>query len=255
MRIPLIAANWKMHKTLGEAEKFASEFPLDQELFEKVEVVICPPFTALQVVGESIRGTAIKLGAQNMHFAEQGAYTGEISPLMLGDLGCDYVILGHSERRHIFQESSQFINEKIKTALKYHIRPILCVGETLEEREKGETRLICKEQLLDSLSGIEIREPSQIAVAYEPVWAIGTGRNADPGDAEEVISYLRELLADKWGNALAEGIRILYGGSVKPGNTAEFMQQKNIDGALVGGASLEIESFYNIIKGAVNKGE
>lgn len=255
MRIPMIAANWKMHKSIKEAERFASEFPLDQELLQKAEVVICPPFTALQIVSESIKGTVLKLGAQNMHPAEQGAYTGEISPLMLSDLGCAYVILGHSERRHIFKESNQFINEKVKTALNHKIRPILCVGETLEERERGETRQICRKQLLDGLSGVEIDEPSMITVAYEPVWAIGTGRNADPRGAEEVISYLRQILGEICGASPAEGIRILYGGSVKPGNIADFMRQENIDGALVGGASLEMDSFYNIIKGAVNNGE
>jgi triosephosphate isomerase len=255
MRIPMIAANWKMHKSLKEAEKFASEFPLDPELLRKVEVVICPPFTALQIVSESIKGTVIKLGAQNMHPAEEGAFTGEVSPLMLNDLGCTYVILGHSERRHVFKESNQFVNDKVKAALNHGIRPIICVGETLEERERGETRQICRKQLLDALSAIEIDEPSLISIAYEPVWAIGTGRNADPRDAEEVISYLRQLLGDKYGASLAGGIRILYGGSVKPGNIAQFMQQENLDGALVGGASLEIDSFYKIIQGAVNKGE
>lgn len=254
MRIPMIAANWKMYKTINEAEKFASEFPLDQELQQGVDVVICPSFTALQTVSESIRGTSLMLGAQNMHPAEQGAFTGEVSPLMLSDLGCKYVILGHSERRHIFKESSQFINEKVKTALKYGIGPILCVGETLEEREAGKTREICGSQLLEGLADAEIVEPTMIAIAYEPVWAIGTGRNADPQDAEEVISYLRQLLVDKYGAGLAGEIRILYGGSVKPQNAADFMKQQNIDGALVGGASLEIESFYNIINSAVYDG-
>lgn len=254
MRIPMIAANWKMYKSINEAEKFASEFPLDPELLQKAEVVICPPFTALQTVSESLRGTGILLGAQNMHPAEQGAFTGEISPMMLSDIGCKHVILGHSERRHIFQESNEFINLKVKAAVQHGIGPILCVGETLEERERGETRQVCKKQLLECLLNVETDDPSMISIAYEPVWAIGTGRNADPKDAEEVIAYIRKLLEERYGSDLSGRIRILYGGSVKPGNIEEFMQQQNIDGALVGGASLEIDSFYNIINNAVNYG-
>ncbi len=251
MRKPIIAANWKMHKTLREAENFAAQFPAEPELYEKVDVVICPPFTALQVVGEALRGTGIKLGAQNLYPRDQGAFTGEISPLMLKDLGCSYVILGHSERRQILQEDNKFINEKIKAALKHGLTPILCVGETLEERKEGQTETVCGNQLLGCLADLEKEDVSKLVIAYEPVWAIGTGVNARPEDAEKTIAFIRDFLAWQYGLEMAEQIRIQYGGSVKPDNIKELMKQKNIDGALVGGASLEVESFFSIVQGAV----
>lgn len=251
MRIPIIAANWKMHKTLKEAENYASEFPVNEEKREKVEIIICPPFTALEAVGEALKGTGIKLAAQNMHPAPQGAFTGEVSPLMLKELGCEYVILGHSERRHIFGEKDSFINEKVKSALAHGIKPILCIGETLEERQGRQTETVCKGQLLQSLVGVEEKDIAQVVVAYEPVWAIGTGVNASAEDAEKTISYVREVLSGQYGVEKAAEIRIQYGGSVKPANIAEFMKQENIDGALVGGASLDAASFYSIVQGAL----
>lgn len=250
LRKPIIAANWKMHKTVKEGENFAAEFPLDVALYQEVEVVLCPPFTALQVVGEALRGTGIKLGAQNLYPAEKGAFTGEISPLMLQDLGCTYVILGHSERRHILGEKDEFINQKVKTAFAAGLIPILCVGETLEQRQQGETEEVCRRQILKGLKELDCKAVSRMVIAYEPVWAIGTGVNAGPQDAEETIAFIRKVIADNFSQGAGEAVRIQYGGSVKPGNIKDFMKYDNIDGALVGGASLEVNSFYEIVQGA-----
>ncbi|MGI6605516.1 MAG: triose-phosphate isomerase [Peptococcia bacterium] len=250
MRKPIIAANWKMHKLIKEAEGFVTEFPVDIELYQEVDTVICPAFTALQTVGEALEGTGIKLGAQNLYPQVQGAFTGEVSPLMLKDLGCTYIILGHSERRHILGEEDSFINEKVKTALAHGLIPILCVGETLEERKKGQTEEVCRRQLLGGLAGLDAAAIRPLVIAYEPVWAIGTGVNASAQDAQETIAFLRRVLADGWGKETAEAIRIQYGGSVKPQNIKEFMACQDIDGALVGGASLEVDSFYAIVQGA-----
>lgn len=239
-----------MYKVIKEAESFAAEFPLDTELYQEVEVVICPPFTALQVVGAALRGTGIKLGAQNLYPKEQGAFTGEISPVMLKDLGCTYVILGHSERRHILGEQDAFINEKVKAALRHELIPILCVGETLEQRQQGKTEEICRRQLAGGLAGVDAAALASLVIAYEPVWAIGTGVNASAQDAEETIAFLRHVIAEGWGKEAAAAIRIQYGGSVKPQNVQQFMDCEDIDGALVGGASLEVDSFYAIIQGA-----
>ncbi len=239
-----------MYKVINEAESFAAEFPLNTELYQEVEVVICPPFTALQVVGAALRGTGIKLGAQNLYPKEQGAFTGEISPLMLKDLGCTYVILGHSERRHILGEQDAFINEKVKEALRYELIPILCVGETLEQRQQGQTEEICRRQLAGGLAGVDKAALASLVIAYEPVWAIGTGVNASAQDAEETIAFLRRVIAEGWGEEAAAAVRIQYGGSVKPQNVQQFMECEDIDGALVGGASLEVDSFYAIIQGA-----
>lgn len=251
MRTPVIAANWKMNKLLYEAENFASEFPIDIELYKKAEVVLCPPFTCLQVVSQSLKGTGIHLGAQNMYPEEKGAFTGEISPVMLKDAGCTYIILGHSERRHILAESNEFINKKVEAALKHGLIPILCIGETLDERQKGATEEICTKQLLGSLKGINTEDIANIVIAYEPVWAIGTGVSASFEDAEGIISFIRELVSKEYGIDTANTVRILYGGSVKPENISEFMASENIDGALVGGASLNIDSFFDIIKNGV----
>jgi len=249
-RKPVIAANWKMNKLIQEVVSFVAGFPKDPEPDQKIEVVICPPFTALQTVAEALRGTKIKLGAQNLYPKSQGAFTGEISPLMLKDVGCTYVILGHSERRHILGEQDTFINEKVQAALAHDLIPILCVGETLEERRQGQTETVCRSQLLGSLEGLDAEAVKKLVIAYEPVWAIGTGVNASAQDAEETIAYLRRVIAEKWGDEAAAAVRIQYGGSVKPQNIAEFMACANIDGALVGGASLESDSFYEIIQGA-----
>ena len=248
MRKPVIAANWKMHKTIKEAESFAAEFPFEPELFDNVEVVIFPPFTALSVVAEALKGTGIKMGAQNMHPDERGAFTGEISPLMLKDAGCTCVILGHSERRHIFLESDEYINRKVKAALKYGLKPFLCVGETLEERQAGLTEEICQKQLSGSLAGVSADEIATMIIAYEPVWAIGTGVNATSEDAEKSIAFIRGCIGTSFGQEAARQVRIQYGGSVKPSNIGEYIKCDNIDGALVGGASLEIDSFYSLIE-------
>lgn len=255
MRTPIIAANWKMHKTTHEAEEFLSKFLLSKTLSKKVEVIICPPFTSLQLASEKLRGTNIALGAQNMYPEEKGAFTGEISPLMLKDLNCRYVILGHSERRHIFHETNELVNRKIKAALKNQLIPILCVGETLTEKKAGQTEAICQQQILRSLAGLPEEEVSGIVIAYEPVWAIGTGVNATADDAEKTISYIRSVLKEAFSEKAGQDVRILYGGSVNPENIHYFMEQNNIDGALVGGASLESESFLQIIEGASNKEE
>jgi triosephosphate isomerase len=247
LRKPIIAANWKMHKTNKEAQLFIREFkPLIQENKE-VDVVLCVPFTQLSTVAEELSGTSIALGAQNMYPREQGAFTGEISPEMLLELGVQYVILGHSERREIFGETDEFIREKIGKALEVGLIPILCVGESLEEKEQGLTQEKCRKQILKGLEGLGAQEVEKIVVAYEPIWAIGTGKNASPQDAEDTISYIRSTLIELFGEEIGQKVRIQYGGSVKPNNIKELMAKSNIDGALVGGASLEPVSFAQIV--------
>lgn len=247
MRQPLIVANWKMYKTRSEAKDFIEDLKKSGANKERrVEVGICPPFTLLETMGRLLEKTGIALGAQNMHWEKEGAFTGEISPLMLKDLNCSYVIIGHSERRQLFKETNEMISKKITAAFNYEITPILCVGETLEEREKGKTFLILEEQLQKAL--LDLMEIKPLVLAYEPVWAIGTGKNATPAEAEEAISFLRELLRKIGGLEVAENTRILYGGSVKPDNIRSFMEKEEIDGALVGGASLDAQSFASIVE-------
>lgn len=247
MATPIIAGNWKMYKTTGEARAFVEALIPKVQGVRGVEVVICPPFTALGEALEAVRGSLIRVGAQNMHWADQGAYTGEVAPGMLKDLGCTYVILGHSERREYFGERDEEIGKKLQAALKHGLRPILCVGETLEQRERGGTQAVVEKQLRGALQGLDGESLSPLVIAYEPVWAIGTGRTASAADAEETIAFLRETLAAIGGRALAQKVPILYGGSVKPDNIKELMAQPNIDGALVGGASLEVDSFAAIV--------
>lgn len=223
------------------------------EGIENVEVVVCPPFTALDAVAAECSDLGISLGAQNLHWEASGAFTGEISPVMLKDVGCKYVIIGHSERRQYFGETNETVNAKIKAALEHKLTPILCVGETLEQRETGVTDRICREQVIEGLKDIDSRLLKDIVVAYEPVWAIGTGKSASAKDAEHVINYIRLVLSDLLGADTAEKIRIQYGGSVKPDNIEELMAQPNIDGALVGGASLKAESFASIIRRSVKE--
>jgi len=250
MRTPLIAGNWKMNKTTSQAREFAEQLAKlqtansDKQL-SSVEVLICPPFTALSEVGQVIKTTSIKLGAQNMHWETKGAYTGEVSGEFLVDLGCEYVILGHSERRQYFSESDETINKKIVTALKLGLKPILCVGEQLSERESNQTFHVIKRQLDNGL--VNISNIDKIVIAYEPVWAIGTGKTATPEQAKEVHSYIRENIAKKYGKDTAMNLRILYGGSVTPENIDILMKQDGIDGALVGGASLKTESFLRLV--------
>lgn len=215
-----------------------------------VEVAICPPAVYLSEVAVAISGTSIGLGAQNMYHVGEGAFTGEISPLMLRDLGCQFVILGHSERRQFFGETDATVNAKTQAALANSITPIVCVGETLEQREAGSTASVIEEQIRGSLAGLSADQGSRLVIAYEPVWAIGTGRTASPSQAEEVHSQIRQLLSSLFGSSVADLIRLQYGGSVKPENAAELMSQPNIDGALVGGASLKVDSFEGIIRAA-----
>ncbi|KUK10067.1 MAG: Triosephosphate isomerase [Clostridia bacterium 41_269] len=247
MRIPLIVGNWKMNLTTKEAASLVEKLKSRFSNIEGVEVAVCPPFTSLETVSKLCKESSIHVGAQNMFWEEQGAYTGEISPLMLKDLGCKYVILGHSERRQFFGETNENVSRKVKSALKHNIIPIICVGETLAQREAGETDRVCREQLQESLKGIDNLEGNEIVVAYEPVWAIGTGKTASPKDADHVANFIRLILANMYSAKTAERVRILYGGSVKPENIVEFMAQPNIDGALVGGASLKADSFGEIV--------
>lgn len=245
LRKPIIAGNWKMHNTIGEAIELVKELvPLIED--KDREVVLCPGFVCLSEISKLLKGTNISLGAQNMYHEDKGAFTGEVSPLFLKEVGVTYVILGHSERRHIFNEKDELINNKVKSALKNDLSPILCVGETLEEREKGITHNVIKNQVEGSLAGLRGKNLEKLVIAYEPVWAIGTGKTATKEDANEVIGYIRKLLLENFGKEAGDNTRILYGGSVKPSNIKELMEMGQIDGALVGGASLKAEDFAKI---------
>lgn len=246
MRRPIIAGNWKMNNGVAEAKKLATEI-LELDLSKDVEAVLCTPAIDLYPVKELIKDSDIKLGAQNMYFEESGAYTGEISPLMLKDLGVEYVILGHSERREYFKECDETINKKVVSALKNDLQPILCVGETLEERESGSEKDKVKGQIEKNLSGLSPEDFDKVVIAYEPIWAIGTGKTASSDDAEEMCAYIRELVKEIFGQEAADKVRIQYGGSVKPENVKDIMSKENIDGALVGGASLEAKSFGDLV--------
>lgn len=234
----------------AEAKEMLEKFiPLVKDI-DKVDIVVCAPFTVLTSIFEIIKATNIKLGAQNMYFEEKGAYTGEISPLFLKTVGCEYVILGHSERRNNFKESDDFVNKKLKKALSINLNPIVCIGEHLEEREAGKTKEIIQNQLNETLKDLTRDEMIKTVIAYEPIWAIGTGKTATPGQAEDIHVFIRELLAQKYEKGTANLIRIQYGGSIKPANAEDLFKQENIDGGLVGGASLEANSLYDIIKAA-----
>ncbi len=247
MRRPIIAANWKMYKTIDETKQFIQNFlPKVSNIYDR-EIVLCVPFTSLYIASEMLKSSNVKLGAQNMYFEDKGAFTGEISPLMLKDIGCSYVILGHSERRKYFYETDSIVNKKVLVALKYGLTPIVCIGETLEEREQNKTFNVLETQLKMSLSNLSSLDAEKIVIAYEPVWAIGTGKNATPQQAQEAQSFIREKYAELYGSVVAEKVRILYGGSIKPENFKQIMEQKDVDGGLVGGASLEVESFYKIV--------
>lgn len=249
MRIPLIIANWKMNYGVEESLSFVESF---QEITraEKVEVVICPPFTSLDSVASTLKNKVARIGAQNCHFEESGAFTGEISPVFLKELGCTFVLLGHSERRHIFGETDEQISKKVKAVLKQGLTAVLCVGEKLEEREDGKTWQVIGAQLQASLSVISPADMKNIVIAYEPVWAIGTGKNATPAMAEEVHQSIRKWIDENKGRTVAEGFRILYGGSVNQDNAASLMKEPDIDGLLIGGASLKVDSFSRIINDA-----
>lgn len=248
MRIPIIAGNWKMHKTVAEALDLVRELRRGLLEVEGVEVVLCPPFIALAPVAELLKPTRIGLGAQNMFWEDQGAYTGEVSPLMLKDL-VQYVILGHSERRQYFGETDEGVNRKVQAALKHGLKPIICVGENLEENEAGRTNEVVERQLRSALRDIPAEQARTLVIAYEPVWAIGTGKPATGAGANAVIGLtVRGVLADLYGEEIAQAVRIQYGGSVNPKNIAEFMIQPEIDGALVGGASLKAPDFIAIVQ-------
>ena len=246
----LIAANWKMNKDVKEAVSFIGKFKSlvkgNKSRNSKSDIVICPPCTLLLELKKLLENANVGLGAQNMHFEEKGPFTGEISPLMLKDAGCEYVILGHSERRQHFNETDGLINKKVKAALQSKLKPILCIGETLEQREANETMWIIENQLMNSLKSINASDMKNMAIAYEPVWAIGTGRNATPEQAEEVHKFIRGLLEKMYDKNAAKNARIIYGGSVKPDNIRDLMAMKDINGVLVGGASLDAKSFAEI---------
>jgi len=245
-----IAGNWKMNKTPEEGKELASEIASIVSKDASVDVVVCPTFTALDRVSQSIEGSAVKLGAQNLYPKSSGAYTGEISPEMLRAVFAKYAILGHSERREYFGETDAFVNDKVKFALENLISPILCIGETLEEREANETLEVVKTQLLGGLEGVSGEQMGSVVIAYEPVWAIGTGKTATPEMAQEVHASIRALLNEKYGEAIGEKVRVLYGGSMKPANAADLLAQKDIDGGLIGGASLEAKSFCDLVAAA-----
>ena len=251
-RRPIVAANWKMHKTHLEAIQAVQKlsYLLDKDDAEVVEVLFCPAFTPLDADEPPLDADKLsyRLGAQNVFFEDKGAFTGEVSPLMLQALRVDYVIVGHSERRQLFGEDDLVVNKKVKAVLAHGMRPIVCVGETLEEREADGTESKVTQQIRRAFDGIDAAGAKDAVVAYEPIWAIGTGRNAEPADAGRVVEMIRATLAAKYDDALAQGVRVQYGGSVKPGNIREFMAHPEIDGALVGGASLDPEEFALIVK-------
>jgi triosephosphate isomerase len=253
MRVPLIAANWKMHKTVAEAHGFCDVALLRFSVLHGVEVAICPPFTALHAVSDRIRGTSVRLGAQDLHWEPAGAFTGEISSSMLVEVGCAYVIVGHSERREMFGETDDRARQKVRAAFDAGLVPILCVGETLQERENRLTEERIAAQLAEGTASITSEEAARLVIAYEPVWAIGTGRAATAADAGRVIAWIRDVMRQRFGRA-ADRMRIQYGGSVNPDNAAAFLQHPEIDGALVGGASLDPEVFVRIIEAALPVG-
>ena len=250
IRKKLIAGNWKMNKTPADGVALVTELVAALGKQTDVDVVLCPPFTGLESAAKALDGSTLKLGAQNMHYEASGAFTGEVSAPMLRALFTTHVILGHSERRTLFGEQDAFINRKVLTALKNQLRPILCVGETLAEREAGATLKVVQTQLEAGLEGVSKEQAATVIVAYEPVWAIGTGKVATTDQAQEVHAFIRGLLVKLYGDAIAQKIRILYGGSMKPANAPELLNQKDIDGGLIGGASLEARSFADLIKAA-----
>ena len=250
-RTPIIAANWKMFKTVPEARETAAQL---KEILnggtslQSREVVVCPPFTGLAAVHEAVAGSGIQLGGQNLYWEDEGAFTGEISASMLMDCGCRYVLLGHSERRQFFFETDESVSRKLTAVLSTPLVPVLCVGESLAQREAGRVKPVIHAQLAGALAGLEASRLDRLVVAYEPVWAIGTGRTATPDIADQVHGVIREWLAEHCSESMAAAVRILYGGSVKPANVGELMSRENIDGALVGGASLDADSFARIVE-------
>lgn len=251
MQKKLVAGNWKMYKDKSETFELISQLKEKLNSFlPDVDVAVCPPFTSIELAGELLKNSKIQLGAQNMHSEVEGAFTGEVSAKMLKSFGVKFVILGHSERRTYFKETDEFINQKIKRAIEFDIKPIFCLGETLEERESGKTFQVVETQLTKGLSGISRIDLEKIVIAYEPVWAIGTGKTATPQQAQEVHSFLRKKISELYDSEVAMKVRILYGGSVKPENARDLFKQPDIDGGLIGGACLKADSFYQIILAA-----
>lgn len=251
MRKPFIAGNWKMNKTAAETADLCAKLKENGGSFKEADILICPPFTSLVAAKQAIEGSVIGLGAQNMHWEDSGAYTGEISAQMIKGLGCKFVIIGHSERRKYFSETNEEVNKKIKSAISAGILPIVCVGETLEQREQGREKEIIENQLKEGFDSLTESDLEKITIAYEPVWAIGTGKTATGDQAEEMHNFIRKWFESNFSAGRAEKLRILYGGSVKPNNINGLMKQDDIDGALVGGASLKVEDFTEIIKNSV----
>ena len=248
MRRKIVAGNWKMNKTGEEAASFARELKVKTLNINKTEIIVCPPFTALSSVTEITKGSRVKVGAQNVHWEPSGAYTGEISAEMIEAAGCSHVIIGHSERRQYFGETNQSVNKKIKQSLSTSLLLIVCIGETLQQREAGQTKSVVESQIREGLDGLSAEQMKRIVLAYEPVWAIGTGVTATPEQAEEVHQFIRELIEKIFNSKVAEAVQILYGGSVKPENIEELLSLQNIDGGLIGGASLKVGSFVEMIK-------
>lgn len=254
MRKAIIAGNWKMNKTIGEAIELVNRLKRELSGIESVDIAVAPPYTALSEIADMLTDTNIGLGAQDMYWEQGGAFTGEISPLMLKDIGVKYAIIGHSERRAYFGETNETVNKKLNAAFKAGLSPIMCVGERLEDREAKKTFEVIKDHIKGGLEGISNDAAAGIIIAYEPVWAIGTGKTATPQQAQEAHKYIRGLLAEMYGRELAEQIRIQYGGSVKPNNIKELIAEEDIDGALVGGASLKPDDFIAIVRGSTGEG-
>ncbi|WP_210365302.1 triose-phosphate isomerase [Bacillus sp. REN3] len=253
MRKPIIAGNWKMHKTLPEAKAFIEEVAGSVPSKDQVESVVCAPALFLGQLTELAGNSDLGIGAQNMHFEESGAFTGEISPKALEDIGAKYVIIGHSERREMFNETDETVNKKTLTAFKYNLTPIVCCGETLQQRENGETNEFVGGQIKAALDGLTENQVRQTVIAYEPIWAIGTGKSSTAEDANETCAHIRKVIAEQFSQETADAVRIQYGGSVKPGNIKEYLSQQDIDGALVGGASLEADSFLKLLEAGKNE--
>jgi triosephosphate isomerase len=247
MRLPFIAANWKMHKTVHESVVFVKEFRSMVRDIDDVEIVVAPPFTAIHAVAEAARNSTVGVAGQNLHAEKQGAFTGEVSAPMLKEAGAEYVIIGHSERRRLFQETDEGVNRKLVASIGARLVPIVCIGETLEEREGNQTLDVLDRQIKRGLDGLTGEQVGSLVLAYEPVWAIGTGRNATPEQAGEAHAHIRSRLRQWFGGDAAEGCHVIYGGSVKPDNVHELMLHPDVDGALVGGASLEVRGFFDIV--------
>jgi len=248
MRRPIIAGNWKMNKSITEALDLIEDLKQEVASLTEVDIVVCPPFVSLWPAKKALEGSNIQLGAQDMYWEGSGAYTGEVSPSMLKDVGCQYVIIGHSERREYFGETNEIINKKLKATHRYNLSPIICVGERLAEREGGLTYQVVQDHISGGLDGLTSGQMLKTTIAYEPIWAIGTGKTATPQQAQEVHLFIRERLTDLYGSEISQRVRIQYGGSVNPENISDLMGQPDIDGALVGGASLDAQTFTRIVR-------